>query len=91
VPSTESTADEKQPVRDLAHCSLRRALTPALPAGLQAYYAQAEQIEELKRSATFPKLTPPSPDFLGMMEEYVEQAPRGTTTAGVSDPRFGGK
>ena len=38
---------------------------------LQAFYAAAEQIEELKRSATFPKLTPPSPDFLGLMEEYV--------------------
>lgn len=39
--------------------------------GEQAFYAAAEQIEELKRSATFPKLTPPSPDFLGLMEEYV--------------------
>jgi len=48
----------------------------------QAFYAQAEQIEELKRSATFPKLTPPSPDFLGMMEEYVEAAPRPADGAG---------
>jgi hypothetical protein len=53
---------------------------------LQAYYAQAEQIEELKRSATFPKLTPPSPDFLGMMEEYVQQAPRGGGAAVRSRP-----
>lgn len=63
----------------------------ALSGYAQAYYAQAEQIEELKRSATFPKLTPPSPDFLGMMEEYVQQAPRGSVTAGVGTAPVGSK
>ena len=45
---------------------------------MQAYYAQAEQIEELKRSTQFPKLTPTSPEFLTLMEEYVREAPRPT-------------
>ncbi len=36
-------------------------------------HAQAEQIEELKRSTQFPKLTPTSPEFLTLMEEYVRE------------------
>ena len=36
------------------------------------------QIEELKRSTQFPKLTPTSPEFLTLMEEYVREAPRPT-------------
>ena len=43
---------------------------------MQGYYTQAEQIEELKRSTQFPKLTPTSPEFLTLMEEYVREAPR---------------
>ena len=38
-----------------------------------AEHAQAEQIEELKRSTQFPKLTPTSPEFLTLMEEYVRE------------------
>ena len=40
---------------------------------LSNFYAQAEQIEELKRSTQFPKLTPTSPEFLTLMEEYVRE------------------
>lgn len=52
------------------------AVVPTTCCGVQSYYAQAEQIEELKRSTQFPKLTPTSPEFLTMMEEYVREAPR---------------
>jgi hypothetical protein len=43
---------------------------------LQQYYQQIEQIDELKRAITFPKLESPPADFLHQMEAYVKEAPR---------------
>ena len=58
---------------------------------LQQYYTQIEQIDELKRSITFPKLESPPADFLHQMEAYVKEAPRPMDEAMMSGGAHAGK
>ena len=57
----------------------------------QQYYTQIEQIDELKRSITFPKLESPPADFLHQMEAYVKEAPRPMDEAMMSGGAYAGK
>ena len=66
--------------------------THSLPVHLlQQYYTQIEQIDELKRSITFPKLESPPADFLHQMEAYVKEAPRPMDEAMMSGGAHAGK